>query len=172
MIRRMPDLRIDPPFVANERDMLCSFLDWYRQTLAVKCEGLTDEQLKERAVPPSPLSLLGLVRHMAEVERVWFRQVLSGEEAPPYYWDDTPDRDFQDLDSVSVQQAFANWQAEIEHARAAVAAYSSLDDVGAGTRHGQKVTLRWILIHMIEEYARHCGHADFLRERIDGVTGE
>jgi len=116
MIRRMPDLRIDPPFVANERDMLCSFLDWYRQTLAVKCEGLTDEQLKERAVPPSPLSLLGLVRHMADVERIWFRRVLGAEEAPPYYWSDTPDCDFHALDSVSVQEAFAYCLADIGHA--------------------------------------------------------
>jgi uncharacterized damage-inducible protein DinB len=165
-----PD-RIDPPFVAGERAMLESWLEYHRATLAWKCEGLDDGQLRERAVPPSPLSLLGLVRHMADVERSWFRRVLGGENVPGIYWtDDDPDGDFDNVDAADVQEAFATWRAECEHARRNAAAADSLDVTGQ--RRGEAVTLRWILVHMIEEYARHNGHADFLRERIDGAVGD
>jgi uncharacterized damage-inducible protein DinB len=163
--------RIDPPFVAGERAMLESWLEYHRATLAWKCEGLDDAQLRERAVPPSPLSLLGLVRHMADVERSWFRRVLGGENVPGIYWtDDDPDGDFDNVDAADVQEAFATWRAECEHARRNAAAAGSLDVTGQ--RRGEAVTLRWILVHMIEEYARHNGHADFLRERIDGAVGD
>jgi uncharacterized damage-inducible protein DinB len=163
--------RIDPPFVAGERAMLESWLEYHRATLAWKCEGLDDAQLRERAVPPSPLSLLGLVRHMADVERSWFRRVLGGENVPGIYWtDDDPDGDFDNVDAADVQEAFATWRAECEHARRNAAAADSLDVTGQ--RRGETVTLRWILVHMIEEYARHNGHADFLRERIDGAVGD
>jgi uncharacterized damage-inducible protein DinB len=163
--------RIDPPFVAGERAMLESWLEYHRATLAWKCEGLDDAQLRERAVPPSPLSLLGLVRHMADVERSWFRRVLGGEDVAGIYWtDDDPDGDFDNVDAADVQEAFATWQAECEHARRNAAAADSLDVTGQ--RRGEAVTLRWILVHMIEEYARHNGHADFLRERIDGAVGD
>jgi uncharacterized damage-inducible protein DinB len=163
--------RIDPPFVAGERAMLESWLEYHRATLAWKCEGLDDAQLRERAVPPSPLSLLGLVRHMADVERSWFRRVLGGENVPGIYWtDDDPDGYFDNFDAADVQEAFATWRAECEHARRNAAAADSLDVTGQ--RRGETVTLRWILVHMIEEYARHNGHADFLRERIDGAVGD
>jgi uncharacterized damage-inducible protein DinB len=162
--------RIDPLYRADERAMLDSWLEFHRATLAWKCAGLTDEQLRERSVPPSSMSLIGLVRHMAEVERNWFRRVLSGEDAPGlYYSDDDPDGDFDNVATATRAEAFAAWQAECDNART-VAARMDLGDVG--TRRGQEVSLRWVLVHMIEEYARHNGHADFIRERIDGATGD
>ena len=164
--------RIDPPLVAQERGMLDAWLDYHRATLAVKCEGLTDDQLRARAVPPSSLSLLGLVRHMGEVERSWFRRVLGGEQAPPrYYSDENPDGDFDDVAGAAVAEAFGYWRDECAHARERVAAAPSLDVTGAG-RGGERYSLRWIMVHMIEEYARHNGHADLLRERIDGAVGD
>ena len=164
--------RIDPPLVAQEREMLDAWLDYHRATLAVKCEGLTDDQLRARAVPPSSLSLLGLVRHMGEVERSWFRRVLGGEQAPPrYYSDENPDGDFDDVAGAGVAEAFGYWRDECAHARERVAAAPSLDETGTG-RRGEAYSLRWIMVHMIEEYARHNGHADLLRERIDGTVGD
>jgi uncharacterized damage-inducible protein DinB len=164
--------RIDPPLVAQEREMLDAWLDFHRATLAVKCEGLTDDQLRARAVPPSSLSLLGLVRHMGEVERSWFRRVLGGEQAPPrYYSDENPDGDFDDVAGAGVAEAFGYWRDECAHARERVAAAPSLDVTGTG-RRGETYSLRWIMVHMIEEYARHNGHADLLRERIDGAVGD
>ena len=162
--------RIDPPYRADERAMLDNWLEFQRATLAWKCDGLTDEQLRERSVPPSSMSLIGLVRHMAEVERNWFRRVLSGEDAPGlYYSDDDPDGDFDNVATATRAEAFASWDAECDNART-VAARMELTDVG--TRRGEEVSLRWVLVHMIEEYARHNGHADLIRERIDGATGD
>ena len=163
--------RTDPPYQADERAMLVAWLDYHRATLAMKCQGLGDAELRERAVPPSSLSLLGLVRHMVEVERNWFRRVLGGEDAQPvYYSDDDPDGDFDNVGTADVAEALGRWQAECEHARQAAAAAPSLEVTGR--RRGQEVSLRWILVHMIEEYARHNGHADLLRERIDGTVGD
>jgi uncharacterized damage-inducible protein DinB len=164
--------RVEAPRVAEERATLVSWLDYQRETLAWKCEGLTHEQLRERAVPPSPLSLLGLVRHMTDVERGWFRRTLAGEDAPKmYYSDEDPDGDFDNVDDADIDEAFATWRRECEVARERQAAAPSLDATGT-QRDGRIASLRWIMIHMIEEYARHNGHADFLRERIDGTTGE
>lgn len=166
-----PD-RAMPPLDADERTSLTSWLDFYRTTLAQKCEGLDDERLREASVEPSPLSLLGLVQHMAEVERNWFRRVLAQEDAPPIF---TPDADpaaddggFDLTEGAGYEQALSIWQTEVERARANCAA-RSLDDTGPFM--GGQVTLRWIYTHMIGEYARHCGHADLIRERIDGRTG-
>jgi uncharacterized damage-inducible protein DinB len=150
--------------------MLDSWLDFQRATLAMKCDGLTAEQLRERAVPPSPLSLLGLMRHMADVERGWFRRTLAGEEAGPiYYSKDDQDGDFNNVDDADPDEAMATWQAECARARELVAATPSLDFT---VQHRDEISLRWIMVHMIEEYARHNGHADFLRERIDGTVGD
>ncbi|MFI7424347.1 DinB family protein [Nonomuraea sp. NPDC049684] len=166
----MTDTRVPPPFAGDERAMLDNWLEWHRGTLAVKCAGLTDEQLRLRSAEPSAMSLLGLVRHLAHVERVWFRRVLNGEDIPRLWNKDVDnDADFNDVDDASVEEAFATWQDEIERARA-ISAAKPLDAVG--DRNGQDCTHRWILVHMIEEYARHNGHADLLRERIDGATGE
>lgn len=169
----MSDPRVDPPFIADERAMLNNWLDWHRETLAVKCQGLTDEQLRERSTSPSPMSLLGLVRHMAHVEYVWFRVIIEGEEwNSPIKDDDTdPDGDFLNVDTATVEEAFALWRAQIDHARK-VSAGLPLDAIGKTKRHGEDCSHRWILVHMIEEYARHNGHADLIRERVDGVTGE
>ncbi|HEY2174157.1 MAG TPA: DinB family protein [Mycobacteriales bacterium] len=165
--------RTDPPFVAAERPMLESWLEFHRATLLVKCEGLSDDQLRDRSVPPSSLSLLGLVRHMTEVERNWFRRVLLDEDVARLYWsDDNLDGDFDDVDTADVAADLAIFRAELDHVRAVGEAHPDLDAVGARKRRGNGVTLRWIYIHMIEEYARHNGHADFLRERIDGATGD
>ena len=161
--------RVVPAPVAAEREMLDAWLDFQRDTLALKCDGLTGEQLRERTVPPSGLSLLGLVRHMAEGERQWFAMVLGGEQVPyHYYTDDNPEAEF-DVDDADVAEAFATWRAECAEARARAAAAPSLDTTG--TQDGKDFSLRWIMVHMIEEYARHNGHADLLRERIDGAVG-
>jgi uncharacterized damage-inducible protein DinB len=164
--------RVDPPLQAGEREMLRSWLDWHRATLEGKCEGLSDEQLRERSAPPSALSLLGLVRHMADVERGWFRRTLAGEDVPRIY---SPLEDmeagFRDVAEANVAEAFATWRAECAAARQAEAAAASLDVIGV-QRDGTRLSLRWIMVHMIEEYARHNGHADLLRERIDGATGD
>lgn len=166
--RRMP--AVD----ADERSMLEGWLEFHRRTLAVKCEGLTDAQLRTASVEPSPLSLMGLVRHMADVERSWYRRVLAGEEAPPLYFsDEDPDAEFHLTEADTWQEAYTIWQAELAAARQAAAGFA-LDDLSKGRhrRTGQRMSLRWIHTHMIEEYARHNGHADLIRERIDGATGD
>ena len=160
--------RVDPPYEGDERTLLIAWLEYHRATLAIKCDGLTDEQLRTRSVPPSQLSLLGLVRHMAEVENNWFRFWLGGE-GPLARWEG--DEDFA-VDGADVAEAFDYWRAEYKNARQVVARFESLDDVGAGQTKGAGISLRWTLQHMIEEYARHNGHADLLREAIDGMTGD
>lgn len=160
------------PLTGSERLLLDSWLDFHRATLLVKCDGLSEDQLKRRSVPPSSLSLLGLVRHMAEVERGWFRRGLIGEAVPPmYYSDSEPDGDFDLVDSAVAAADFATYRAEVEACRAAAATVDDLDAVSRRQRSGNDVSLRWVYLHMIEEYARHNGHADLLRECIDGSTG-
>jgi len=164
--------RHDPPTVAGERQSLDSWLDYHRATLLFKCQGLTGEQLARRAVEPSTLSLLGLVRHMAEVERAWFRRRFAGQAGlgQLHCSEQFPDGDFDLAEPGGAEADFATFTAECELARAA-AAGRSLDDIFVVP--GRKTfDLRWIYVHMIEEYARHNGHADLLRERIDGVTGD
>ena len=170
----MATQRAEPALQAGEREMLTGWLDYHRATLAWKCEGLTDDQLRERSVPPSGLSLLGLVRHMTENERGWFRVRMLGEDLPAVYSTaEDPDADFNDVDTTDVAEAMRTFERECAAARAAVAAVPDLDAPSkVPDRHtGEPFSLRWILTHMIEEYARHNGHADLIRERIDGVTG-
>jgi uncharacterized damage-inducible protein DinB len=161
-----------PPLNADERTTLEGWLDFHRATLAMKCEGLDDEQAAETSVPPSGFTLTGLVQHLAEVERNWFRRVLAGEHAPPIYDPqadpDGPDGGFDLAENATLNAARAIWQAEIAAARALCAARALTD---TGRFMGQDVSLRWIYVHLIEEYARHNGHADLIRERIDGATG-
>jgi uncharacterized damage-inducible protein DinB len=166
--------RIDPEPVADERTTLRGFLDYHRKTLLWKCDGLSADQLRLRTVPPSTMSLLGLVRHMADVERNWFRRVLAGEDAPPIFYSrpDNLDGEFDDVDSADVDDAFARWNEEADAARRIEASFASLDDTVHDKRHDADLSLRWVLVHMIEEYSRHNGHADLLREQIDGATGE
>ncbi len=163
--------RTDPPYVADERAMLETWLDYHRETLLWKCAGLTGEQLARRSVEPSGLSLLGLVRHMAEVERWWFRRNFAGEPISDLYCTDaSPDGDFDDTGPDGAEQDFAAFVAECDAARKAVVG-RSLDDTFVHPRRQATMSLRWVYVHMIEEYARHNGHADLLRERVDGVTG-
>jgi hypothetical protein len=167
-----PD-RPEPPTEGDERAVLTGFLDFQRATLALKCDGLTEAQLRERAIPPSGLTLLGLVRHLAEVERNWFRPVLGGEQMAGIF---APGLDWEaafDVAAADVSEAFRIWRAECDHSRMLVAATPSLDISGLRASAGQTpFSLRWVLTHMIEEYSRHNGHADLLRERLDGSTGE
>ncbi|PRH80934.1 Mini-circle protein [Streptomyces solincola] len=167
-----PVERVDPPLTGGEREMLRGALDYHRATLALKCEGLGDEELRRRSMPPSALSLLGLVRHMAEVERAWFRRTLAGEAELSLVW--SADGDFQrayDAQGASVPEAFAAWRAEVAWARRFEAAAESLEVTGVNRRHGVEVSLRWVMLHLVHEYARHNGHADLLREGVDGTTG-
>jgi hypothetical protein len=165
------DTRPAPPEVGGERETLSGVLDWHRATFELKCAGLAPEQLSERAVPPSSLSLHGLVRHLAGVERWWFRIQFAGQDVPLlYYSDDDPDQDFDSLDG-DPGEAFAVWRTECEHSRQIAAAAASLDETGIRKRTGEPISLRRIMVDMIAEYARHNGHADLLRERIDGTTG-
>ena len=165
------DTRETPPNTGDEREALTTSLDWHRATFEIKCAGLTQEQLSERAVPPSGMSLHGLVRHLTGVERWWFRIQLTGEDVPLlYYSDDDPHQDFGDL-SGDAGEAFAVWHAECERSRRIVDAAESLDVTGIRKSTGEPISLRRILLNTIEEYARHNGHADLLRERIDGATG-
>jgi uncharacterized damage-inducible protein DinB len=153
----------------DERSTLLGFLEWQRSTLARKCGGLQPEQLRIRSAEPSTLSLLGLVRHMADVERGWFRRTLAGEDvADRYSSDDDRDGDFDNVDAADVDEAFAAWHEECARADEIISR-RALDATGK-QRTGREVSMRWILNHMIEEYSRHNGHADLIRERIDGAT--
>lgn len=151
--------------------MLEAWLDFHRGVLLWKCEGLAPDDLVRRSAEPSSLSLIGLVRHMAEVERQWFRRRLAGEHGLTriYDYSVSEDAEFDDVDPTRVEADFAAYRAEVERCRE-VASGHDLDDTGIDGR-GALVSLRWIYVHMIEEYARHNGHADLLRERIDGATG-
>ncbi|MFE2407514.1 DinB family protein [Kitasatospora sp. NPDC059408] len=163
--------RAEPSRVADDRTSLTGFLQYQRETLAWKCAGLTAEQLRQRAVPPSGLSLLGLVRHMAEVERSWFRNVVTGEDVPAHWPRRAPGPFAEfDVDGADPDEAFRIWEEECARSRATVDAAESLDAVVHW--RDEVFTLRYVLTHMIEEYARHNGHADLLRESIDGTTGE
>jgi hypothetical protein len=166
------DSRIGPSNTAGERQTLREFLDFHRATLAMKCEGLTDDQLRRRSSPPSTLSLLGLVRHLAEVERTWFRKVFAGEKDLSLVWSDTGDyQAAYDPGDCTGEEAFAAWRAEAEHSRRIEREAASLDVVVHAERWNEDVSLRLIMNHLVHEYARHNGHADLLREAIDGTVG-
>jgi uncharacterized damage-inducible protein DinB len=169
------DPREDGPAMVDERTTLVEYLRRQRLTLEMKCAGLGPEELARRSVEPSTMSLLGLVRHMADVERDWFRQVLAGEDALPHYTSPSNrDGDFDDAiaDPEVVAEAWATWRAEVAFAEQVVADAPSLDVTGIDPWDNEPVSLREVLVHMIEEYARHNGHADLIRERIDGKLGQ
>jgi uncharacterized damage-inducible protein DinB len=166
-----PDVaRADEPFVGDERAMLQGFLDFGRRTLLLKCSGLTGAQLAQRTAPPSTLSLLGLVRHLTDVERTWFRRRFGGEAVEsPYGRADQPDAAFQDVDPDRAEQDIAALIDEWQAADQAVAGLP-VDHVFVSDRWGP-MSLRRVYCHMNSEYCRHNGHADMLREQIDGRTG-
>ncbi|MGC1213151.1 MAG: DinB family protein [Micromonospora sp.] len=158
----------------DERSMLIGYLRDYRLTLEMKCSGLGPEELARRSVPPSTMSLLGLVRHMADVEQNWFRRVMAGQDVPRIYATaEDSDADFNGAvaDPEAVAEAWHTWRSEVTFAEQLVAGSADLGIRGR-MRDGGTISLREVLLHMIEEYARHCGHADLLRERIDGRVGQ
>lgn len=167
MTWKAPDVtRTGGSLVAAEREMLEGCLRWHRTSFLLKCAGLPGEQLVERAAPPSSLSLLGLIRHFRKVERTWFRLRFAGEPIEPLYPE--KDVDFDDLDPARAEEEYESLLEEQRLADKA-AAGRSLDDTFE--HDGQTYSLRLVYLHMIGEYARHNGHADMVRERIDGVTG-
>ena len=167
------DPREGGPSLGDERATLIEFLRGQRLTLQLKCEGLDAEQLARRSVAPSTMSLLGLLRHLAEVERKWFRQRFAEQDVPTRYQSDAePDGDFDGAvaDQAIVDDAWAAWRDEVAFAEQ-FAYDTDLDFIGRDGS-GQPISLRELLVHTIEEYARHNGHADLLRERIDGRVGQ
>ena len=180
--RQFPDMWVDPQDdprntdipVRGEKAVLAEYLEHFRMTLEMKCDGLDAEQLAQRSVPPSSMSLLGLVRHMAAVEFHWFRRYLEGHRDldRPFKSPEDRDLDFNGAtpDDAVVAEAWDVWRGEVAHAREV---YERYDDLGTLVGpEGDRSEVREIVVHMIEEYARHCGHADLLRERIDGRTGQ
>jgi uncharacterized damage-inducible protein DinB len=173
------DTALDPRITAwtepeGERATLLEYLRRYRLTLEMKCIDLDAAQLASRSVPPSTMSLLGLIRHMADVERHWFRRVMAQSGAPPLYWTQgVPDAEWLGAvgDPAVVDDAWRAWRSEVAFAEKFVADSPDLDVKGVDP-DGSSPALRSVLVHMIEEYARHCGHADLLRERIDGRIGQ
>jgi uncharacterized damage-inducible protein DinB len=166
--------RVFPDRLSGEKQALDEWVDFHRATLLGKCEGLSSEQLKTRSVEPSSLTLLGLVRHMSDVERGWFRHHAAREDLEfQYSTEDDPDADFLNVATADATADLAHYVAECQLSREATASLS-LDEVVPSRGHHPERTrnIRWIYLHMIEEYARHNGHADLLRERIDGAVGE
>lgn len=164
------DRRAEPSFTLGEREMLEAWLEFHRMTLLLKCEGLSDAQRKARPIASSRLSLHGLVRHLTEAERNWFQRNLLERPDVPFLWARCAREDgaFLPLDGEVWEHDLAVWQTECASSRAA-AMSRRLDDTG--TRQGRPCPLRWVYVHAIEEYARHNGHADLLRELVDGQVG-
>ena len=164
------DRRKPVPMTGNEREILTGTLDNHRTLFEQKCADLTQTQMSTASIPPSTMSLHGLLRHLSGVERWWFQIQFAGEDVPTlYYSDEDPDQDFESLDG-DIGEAFAVWHRECERSREIVAAAGSLDATGT-TKSGNEFSLRWLLVDMVAEYAQHNGHTDLLRERIDGKTG-
>ena len=174
------DPRENGPTLGDERTTLVEVLRCQRLTLEMKCSGLDAEALARRSVEPSTMSLLGLVRHLAEMERRTFREMMAGQDVPPLFCSDTDrDGDFDGAvpDPRVVAEAWDAWRAEVDFAMRFVAEAPSLDITGSDplNQHGsggRPMSLREVLVGMIEEYARHMGHVDLLRERIDGRLGQ
>jgi uncharacterized damage-inducible protein DinB len=170
------DPRTDPPPLADERATLAGFLRWQRETLELKCSGLSDADLARRAVEPSSMSLLGLVRHLADVERGWMRSFMAGQDVPSHFSSEADrDGDFDGAmaDPAVAAEAWDIWRAEAAFTDRFIAEAPSLDITGKVPDAWRgPMSLRWVLTHLVEEYARHNGHADLLRERIDGRVGQ
>lgn len=159
------------PRVAAEREALAGYLEHYRATVEMKCRGLTPQQARARSMPPSTMSLHGLVRHLAGVERWWFQQNFERRDVPFLFVTvDNPDLDFDPPPDADFAADLRAWRAECAISREIVAAHD-LDDTARPLDWDEDVDLRWLVLRMIAEYAQHCGHADLLREGIDGRTG-
>jgi hypothetical protein len=161
-----------PALAGSERELLHGFLAFHRDTLRWKISGLTGEQLVRRAVEPSTMSLIGLVRHLTEVERHWYQACLAGRPVQHVWWsNEHPDGDFDFVDPARAEQDLEDYQAIVEISEEIVAGYD-LDHTFTRPKREGEYSVRWLYLHMIEEYARHNGHADLLRQRIDGLIGE
>ena len=179
--RKHPGVWVDPEndprntdeVLRGERAVVLDYLRHYRMTFEMKCEGLDDEQLARQSVPPSNMSLLGLVRHLARVEHSWCRRVIEGQSKLErlYRTEEDPDLDFNGAveDHEVIEDAWASWRREVQHAEEV---YAAVPFDQLCPHHEGELEVREILVHLIEEYARHCGHADLLREAIDGRTGQ
>ncbi|NIL41427.1 DinB family protein [Salinispora arenicola] len=175
MTWRAPEIdRRHEPYLGAERALLTGWLDYHRDTLLHKCAGLSADQLRTASVEPSPLSLLGLIRHMTYVERAWFRQRFAGQDVPdPFDFTTDPDAEFR-VETADPEAELAAFRAEIAAADAAADGRDLDEEFTLRRQDGSshQLSLRWVYLHMIEEYARHNGHADLIRERLDGVTGD
>lgn len=164
--------RIEPGFHGPEKQQLAAWLDYHRATLLIKCAGLTFEQLATASVPPSTLTLLGLLRHMTFVEEYWFQRVFVGDDVSSIYESrDDPDADLNDLHSAPLEDVERHFL-DVGEASREIVRTSDLDALARGSGPSTTIDLRWVCVHLIEEYARHNGHADLLRECIDGATGD
>jgi hypothetical protein len=158
----------EPEPLGSERDVVLGWLAFHRDALARNCADLSPAQLVEASAPPSDLTLLGLVRHLTEMEHWYFVATLSGEDPGPLYCpDDNEDGDILGLDVSMAEPSMAAWREHMARADALIAEHSLDDRTPSGRR-----TVRWVVLKMLEEYARHNGHADIIRERIDGTVGE
>lgn len=173
VIDEREDTRTDGPMTGDERAVLDHWLDLYRDTVLLKIAGLDAQALAHRALPPSSMSLIGVVRHLTEVVAYWLRVVLLDEQDVPDYYctPSSQDGDFDDVDPATAAADVAAYQSELAVTRANAVAWPDLAGPVRGLRKGKQVNLRWVLTHLIEEYARHLGHMDLLREQIDGRTG-
>jgi uncharacterized damage-inducible protein DinB len=173
VVAEREDTRSNGPMTGGERAVLDHWLDLYRDTVMLKIAGLNAESLAHRPLPPSSMSLIGVVRHLTEVEAYWLRSVLLDEQnMPDYYCTPTnQDGDFDDADAATAAADVAAYQDALSVSRANAAAWTDLAVPVRGLRQGKQVNLRWILIHLVEEYARHLGHMDLVREQVDGRTG-
>lgn len=167
----LPDNRTGPPFTAGERESLEAWLEFHRQTLPLKIGGLSAKQLCHAAVPPSTLTLAGIVRHLTDVERYWFSNIVAGSAEQARYRPEDRDADFTQYNEGTALADVALHGEELVQVRAHAAGVADLNTRLPGLRHGQALNLRWVYTHMIEEYARHLGHVDLLRECLDGRTG-
>ena len=159
------------PRVAGEREALTAYLEYYRATVEMKCQGLTPEQARARSMPPSTLSVHGLVRHLAGVERWWFEQNFERRDVPfLFFTEENPDLDFDPPAEADFAADLEVWRAECEVSRDIVSAHE-LDDIARPLDWYEDVDLRWLILRIITEYAQHCGHLDLLREGVDGRTG-
>jgi len=167
----IPDPRTMPVIAAGERESLEAWLEFYRQTLPWKVGGLSAKQLCRAAIPPSALTIVGIVRHLTDVERFWFSNVAAGTGEKALYREADRSADFNGYSEEAALADVAAYSAELERVRAHAASVADLSAPLPGPWRGREMNLRWVYTHMIEEYARHLGHVDLLRECLDGSTG-
>ncbi|MET7422907.1 DinB family protein [Dactylosporangium sp. NPDC005555] len=164
--------RLDVPYTGDERGLLVGWLDWHRETVHVKCAGLAEEDAWRAPLPSSPLtSAAGLVSHLTAVESYWFEEIVAGLDAPAHWSADDPDLEWRRVPGATLEGNLRRYRHQCAVSRA-ILERADVGGICAGRRHGDEVSVRWVLLHMIEETARHNGHLDAVRELVDGVVGE